>query len=173
MTELSHFQVEAVQKELECVDIHPALDGIVDVIASQSPNSSYISPSQLSKRAVELLLITQPIIVIQQNGKYLCVCGLRTLHATKVTYGSSDSITVHIIQNPEMTADQFAWIAHSDVYLKTFVNMYMREPKLLAKLYDQIGKELIKSIVPRHQLKKQFANDAGFSRQRVFYQYSP
>jgi len=51
--------------------------------------------------------------------------------------------------------------------------MYMREPKLLAKLYDQIGKELIKSIVPRHQLKKQFVNDAGFSRQRVFYQYSP
>jgi len=170
MTELFHFHIDIVQQRLENVGIHPDLDGIVEIVVSQSSASSYISASQLSRRAVELLLITQPIIAIEQGAQCLCVCGLRTLHAAKMTFGTLDKIPVHIICTSDITADQFEWIAHSDIYLKTFINMYMREPELLAKLYDQIGKELIQSIVPKHQLKKQYASDAGHNRQRVFYQ---
>jgi len=170
MAELFHYQVDIVQQRLEHVEVHPALDGIVEVMVSQPQGSSYISPSQLSQQAVKLLMITQPIIVIKQNNKYSCVCGLRTLHAAKVNFKPSDKVSVHIIRNSDMNAAQFEWIAHSDVYLKTFINMYMREPDLLARLYNQIGKELIRTIAPKHHLKTQYAKDAGYSRQRVFYQ---
>ena len=171
MTYLSQLQIGIIQHTLGEVEIHPALSGIVDVVASRTPDSPYISLNQLSKRAIELLFITQPIIVIQQNGRYFCVCGLRTLHAAKVTFTPSEKIPVHVICNPNISADQLIWIAHSDFYLKTFINMYMQEPQLLAKLYEQIGKELIRSIAPKHHLKKQFAEDAGYTRQRVFYQH--
>jgi len=169
MTELFNLSIDIVQHKLGSIKIHPALNDIVGIISSPSSNSD-LSPSQLSKQAVELLIITQPIIVIQRGREYLCISGLRTLHAARVTFISTDNISVQAIQNPEVTSEQLIWIAYSDIYLKTFINMYLHEPSLLLKLYNQMGKELIESIAPKHQSKKQFAKDAGYSRQRVFYE---
>ena len=170
MTEPSKISIDIVQRRLEDVHIYPPMNALADLVASQPPISRYISPSDLTSMGVQTLILTQPIIAYALDAKCYCICGIRTLQAAKTCLSPNDLVPVHMIEKFRISCEQLLQLGKSDLYLKSYFNMFARDPYLLAQMYDLIGKDIIKHIAPGHQTKAKFAKDAGYSRQRVFYE---
>lgn len=170
MAELSEISIDVVQWRVEDVHIPPSVNTLADLVASKSPSSPYISPSDLTCFAVRLLLLTQPIISYEHAGKCYCICGIRTLQAAKTCLKPDDLVPVHMIEKSSISDEQLIQLAQSDLYLKSFFSMFARDPDVLAQMYNIIGKGILKHIAPGHHTKSKFAQDADYSRQRVFYE---
>jgi len=170
MTELLKISIDVVQWPVEDVHISPAIAPLADLVASQPPSSPHLSPSHLTSMGIQTLILTQPIIAYALDAECYCICGIRTLQAAKTCLSPNDLVPVHIIQKFSMSDEQLLQLANSDLYLKSYFNMFARDPYLLAQMYDIIGKDIIKHIAPGHQTKSKFARDAAYSRQRVFYE---
>jgi len=161
-------RLEPASRPLSELGLSPLVASLVAVVARQSSISPYLSPADLSRQGVETLLICQPIVAIEQGEMCECLCGIRTLQAARTHFASTDLIPIHIIQKPIPSNEQLIQLSRADLYLKSFVNMFLREPEVLAAAHDAISKQLIKMIAPGHQSKVQYAEDAGYSKQ-VFY----
>jgi len=170
MTELLKISIDVVQWPVEDVHISPAIATLADLVASQPPSSPHLSPSHLTSMGTQTLLLTQPIIAYARAAKCYCICGIRTLQAAKTCLSPTALVPVYMIEESSISDEQVIQLAKSDLYLKSYFNMFARSPDLLAQMHDIIGKDIIKHIAPGHQTKSKFARDAAYSRQRVFYE---
>jgi len=157
--------------KIDSIEISPLLDSLIQLMISKSDDKTlrYLYPIDVSKDAVEILLFTQPVISYKKDEKYFCICGIRTLQALKTNLSRESEVPIVLLDASIISDEILSTYAKSDVYLKAFYNMYVRNSSHLAKLYKVIGKDVISQLAPRHGSKGQFAKDAGLNRQSIFY----
>ena len=124
----------------------------------------------LTLHAVDILLITQPIIVVEEKKKFLCVCGLKSLIAVRTHLSPSEEVKVFKLIGSNVNEEELSKVILADWYLKSMLHQYKRNDQgKLAKLYDMLGKNFFQGIAPIHSSKSKFARDLGVSRQSIFY----
>jgi len=162
---------QIIHIKIDSIEISPLLDSFIQLMISKSDDKTlrYLYPIDISKEAVEILLFTQPVISYKKDEKYFCICGIRTLQAVKTNLSRESEVPIVLLDAAIISDEILSTYAKSDIYLKSFYNMYVRHSNHLAELYEVIGKDVISQLAPRHGSKGQFAKDAGFNRQSVFY----
>jgi len=162
---------QTIHVKIDSIEISPLVDSLIQLMTSKSGgmNMRYLYPSDISKEALEVLLLTQPVITYQQADKYFCICGIRTLQALKTNLNREHEVPIVLLDASIISDESLSTYAKSDFYLKAFYNMYVRNSSHLAELYEVIGEDVISQLAPRHGSKGQFAKDAGFNRQSIFY----
>ena len=139
----------------------------MDLLAMQSPASPYLQVTQLSKAAVRNMLWTQPIQVVREDSKYLCIAGVRTLQAARAMV-PNEEVPVDVISAQDLPISLDTW-AGCDFFLKAFGLMCIRDRSILRAAYNFWGKHLLREIAPGYWSKAAIARAAGYSRQHALH----
>lgn len=167
MAKYGRLKVAEEKVTVEKLGVHSLLEPLVEL---ELDILSSLPAKDLTLHAVDILLITQPIIVVEEHKKFLCVCGLKSLIAVKTHVSSLEEVKVFKLIGSSVSEEELSKVILADWYLKSMLHQYKRNDQgKLAKLYDMLGKNFFQDIAPVHSSKSKFARDLGVSRQSVFY----
>ncbi|WP_040881438.1 ParB N-terminal domain-containing protein [Mariprofundus ferrooxydans] len=169
MTNISPCPVSAAiaPVELGSILIHPMIQ---DAASAQAKLQYAISFTDLSAEAINILLVTQPIIVIKERDRYYCVAGIRTLQAARTRIKSAATVPATLIPNDQLDDSVLMELTLSDIYLKHFTQlMHRSQGKQLASLFRLLGEQTIRKLAPLHASKTAYSRAIGYSRQKLFY----